>query len=295
MVLRPRKFLAVCVTSLALVSASMVSADSKPQITKPVYDASAREVDLFKGMEEGLIEVKLIQKNSKVGNLIVENKTKEALTVKLPEAFVGQQVLNQLGGGLGGGGGGLGGGGQGAGGGGGQATGGGAGGGGGGGLGGGLGGGGGGLGGGGGGFFSVPAERVVRLPVRSVCLEYGKHEPSSRMEYRVTPVESFSKDPTLKEVLGFVSEGKASENVAQAAAWHLSNGMSWSELAALKQGRLGGVPQPPQFTAREIMAAQELVAAGKQRAVDKIEAAKKNPATPKESNPTSTLNSRASR
>lgn len=294
MLLRSRKFVAVCLTSLALVSASLIAADSKPHITKPSYDASARQVDLFKGMEEGLIEVRLIQRTSKVGNLVVENKTKEPITVKLPEAFVGQQILNQLGGGLGGGmmgggmGGGAGGGGQG------QATGGGAG-------GGGMGGGGlggGGLGGGGmggGGFFSIPAERVVRLPVRSVCLEYGKHEPNTRMEYRVTPVESFSKDPTLKEVLGFISEGRASENVAQAAAWHLSNGMSWGELAAMKQKRLGGGPQPPQFTTREIMAAQELVAAGKQRAVDKAEAAKKNPA-PEQTTPKSSFsNTRASR
>lgn len=110
----------------------------------------------------------------------------------------------------------------------------------------------------------------------------------------MTPVESFSKDPTLKEVLGFVSEGKASENVAQAAAWHLSNGMSWGELAAMKQKRLGGGPQPPQFTTREIMAAQELVAAGKQRAVDKAEAAKKNP-SPEETTPKSSFNTRASR
>ena len=105
--------------------------------------------------------------------------------------------------------------------------------------------------------------------MKSVCLEYGKPEPNARMEYKVYPVESLSKDPVLKEMLGFVASGRASENVSQAAAWHLSNGMSWNELANIKQHRLGVAVQPPQFTTQEIMQAQNLVASSKQRAVDK--------------------------
>ncbi len=266
MLIHARKLLALSAVAVAMAAATVAQADSKPAITKPAFDPSARKVEMFKAMEEGLIDVKLIQKNSKVGNLLFENKTKEPLTVQLPEAFVGVHVLNQgLGGGGGGGqqGGGQGGGGQATGGGGGGQQGGG-------GLGGGQ------QGGGGGGFFSIPPERIVRLPMRSVCLEYGKPEPNSRMEYKVHPVESLSKDPVLKEMLGFVSSGRASENVAQAAAWHLANGMSWNELANMKQHRLGVAVQPPQFTTQEIMQAQALVATSKQRAVDKEEARTKS-------------------
>lgn len=283
MLFRARKFAAVTVAALSLAVVSVGHGDAKPAITKPGYDPSARKVEMFQAIKDGLIDVKLIQMNAKNGNLVIDNKGKEPLTIQLPDAFVGVNVLNQGGfggGGLGGGGlggGGLGGG-QGGQQGGGQTTGGGAGG----GLGGGLGGGGlggGGLGGGGagggGGFFSIPAEKRVRLPVRSVCLEYGKPEPNSKSPYQVREVESFSKDPVLKEMLGYVSAGRASENVAQAAGWHLSNGKSWAELAALKVDHIGAAPTM-MFTQQEISQAQLLIAASKQRAVDKEEARKKS-------------------
>ena len=268
MLVLTRKLFGLATLAVAMVG-TVAHADSKSAITKPAFDPSARKVEMFKAMEEGLIDVRLIQKTAKGGNLLFENKTKEPLTVQLPEAFVGVHVLNQgfgggqQGGGLGGGQQGGGGGGQAVGGGGGQ-------------QGGGLGGGGQQGGGGGGGFFSIPPERIVRVAMKSVCLEYGKPEPNPRMEYKVYPVESLSKDPVLKEMLGFVSAGRASENVAQAAAWHLSNGMSWNELANIKQHRLGVAVQPPQFTTQEIMQAQALVATSKQRAVEKEEARTKS-------------------
>lgn len=284
MLLRARNLAAVSVAALSITLASVGHGDGKPAMTKLSYDPAARKVDMFKAMEEGLIDVKLIQMNAKNGNLIIDNKAKEPLTIQLPDAFVGVHALNQGfgGGGLGGGGlggGGLGGGGLGGGGQGGQSTGGGAGGGlgggglGGGGLGGGgLGGGGGGM---GGGFFSLPPEKRARLPVRSVCLEYGKPEPNSKMPYNIREVESVSKDPVLKEMLSYVSAGRASENIAQAAAWNLANGKTWQELAAMKIDHIGAPPSP-MFTGHELMQAQALVAASKQRAVDKAEEKKKS-------------------
>jgi hypothetical protein len=254
-----------CVTllALALLAAGTAQAANKGQITKPKLDPNAPVVELFKGMEDGTFGVKLLQKNSKTGNLLIENLTKETITVDMPESFVGVHVLNQ--GGLGGGGQ------QGGGGGGGQSSGGGA-------QGGGQQGGGGG-GGGGGGFFSIPPEKVVRLSVTSVCLEYGKPEPSVRMEYRIHPVESVSKDPILKELLNLVATGRINTNVAQAAAWNIANGKSWRELSQMKFNRLAR-PDTPQFSYAELSYAQQLVAAAKQRAVDKAEKNGKKPAEP---------------
>ncbi len=290
MLFRTRIHAAVAIAALAIAGGNVGHGDSKPAITKPGYDPSARKVELFKAIEEGLVDVKLIQMNAKNGNLIIDNKGKEPLTIQLPEAFVGVHVLNQGfgGGGLGGGGlggGGLGGG-QGGQQGGAQTTGGGAGG----QQGGGLGGGGlggGGNAGGGGGFFSIPAEKRVRLPVRSVCLEYGKPEPNSKSPYNIREVETVSKDPVLKEMLGFVSSGRASENVAQAAAWHLANGKSWAELAAMKIDHVGAAATQ-MFSQYEISQAQMLVAASKQRAVDKEEARKKSGSPEKEIAPKTT-------
>nr|HPM81878.1 hypothetical protein [Candidatus Anammoximicrobium sp.] len=84
---------------------------------------AAKRVELFEAIKAGDIAVKLIPKDAKEANVLIENKAKQPLEIKLPEAFAGVPVLAQIGGGFGGGGfggGGLGGGGVGGGGGGGQ-------------------------------------------------------------------------------------------------------------------------------------------------------------------------------
>ena len=252
MTLRFRLPVLALLTGLFL--AGNADAAKKGAITKLSVDPKAPVVQLFDGMEKGQLETKLIQKNSKTGNLLVENLTDETITVEMPDAFVGVHVLNQGFGG-GGGGGGLGGGGGGQQGGGGQSTGGGGGGGrNGGGLGGGQ------QGGGGGGFFSIPAKKMVRLTVNSVCLEHGKPEPTSRMEYKIYPVSDATEDPVLHELLVAVARGQVNQRVAQAAAWHLANKMSWQELASLEFRRLAGLPPVPQFSRLELTYAQTAVA-----------------------------------
>lgn len=258
----------VALLALGLLAAGTAEAAKKGQITKPKLDPNAPVVELFKGMEDGQLSTKLLQKNSKTGNLLIENLTKETITVQMPDSFVGVHVLNQgFGGGLGGG---LGGGQQGGGG-GGQTAGGGAG--------GGQQGGGGAAAGGGGGFFSIPPEKIVRLSVTSVCLEYGKPEPSLRMEYRIHPVESVSTDPVLKELLNLVATGRVNTNVAQAAAWNIANGKSWRQLSQMKFNRLAR-PDTPQFSHAELAYAHQLVAAAKQRAADKAEKKDAKPEEP---------------
>lgn len=257
----------VALLTLGFLAVGTAEAAKKGQITKPKFDPNAPVVELFKGMEDGQLSTKLLQKNSKTGNLLIENLTKETITVQMPESFVGVHVLNQ-----GGFGGGLGGGGQQGGGGGGQSTGGGA-------QGGGAQGGGGAAAGGGGGFFSIPPEKVVRLPVTSVCLEHGKPEPSVRMEYKIHPVESVSTDPILKELLNLVATGRINTNVAQAAAWNIANGKSWQQLSQMKFNRLAR-PDTPQFSHAELAYAQQLVAAAKQRAADKAEKKDAKPEEP---------------
>lgn len=275
MLRRTRSLLLATVFGAVMSIAAVGHSDGKPAITKLSYDPRARSVDLFKAMEEGLIDVMLIQINARQGNLIIDNKVNEPLTIQMPEAFVGVNVLNQ--GGLNGPGlngfnggqqnnngqqqGGT------------QMTGGGA----------------GpangnnqqngfnGLGQGNGpgnNFFSIPPEKRVRLAVRSVCLEYGKLEPNSKSPYQIREVESVSKDPVLKEVLGTIALGRTSENVSQAAAWHVANQKSWAELAAMKVEHIGSLPIP-MFAQQEIAQAKKLVETAKQRATEKENARQK--------------------
>lgn len=281
---RPRLFRILAVTGLCLAVAGLQAnaAKRKPKrpITKPKFIPSAEKVELFAGMKKGQLAVKVIPRNAKGGKILVENKTSKPLTVQLPKAIVGVQVLKQVappggaggaGGGLGGGlgGGGYGGGNGGYGGGmmgGSQPFGGGMG------MMGGMGMGGMGMGGMGmggmgmggmgmgGGFFSVPPERVVSVPYHSVCLAHGKPEPSPKATYRLMKVEDYTKDKTLQELITLVGTRRINQKVAQAAAWHLTDKMSWRQLAMKRVEQLGGLPPVPYFARGHIYGAQSLVA-----------------------------------
>lgn len=250
-----------------------ISADSNKQTQKKVVpavklDESLEHIDVFEGIEKGVLEVRMIPKDALGGNMLIENKGDKPLNVDFPAAFIGKQVLKQFGGagGFGGQQGGFGGGQQGGFGGGGQTQGGGFG-----GQQGGFGGGGqqGGLG-GGGGFFSVPTDKVVRVPYRSVCLEHGKPDPSPGMTYRIGKLEEFSNDPVLEETLKLVASGRIDPQAGQAVAWHLANKMSWDELAAKSIPHIGR-PATPYFSAETLARARNIHLAAVARAKEREE------------------------
>ena len=251
-------------TSSFSEAGSKPSEARKPVITKPKFDPSAERVEFFKGMEDGQLETRFVPKDASGGFLLVTNTTGEPVTVDLPDAFVAVQVLKQMGG-MGMGGGGMGGGGMGGGqqgGGGNQNAGGGMGGG---GMGGGgMGGGGmGGMGGGGqqggGGFFSIPPERTVRVPYVSACLNHGKPDPSARLEYKLVPVDKYTDDKVLAELIRMVGTGKVNQHSAQAAIWTRTDNMSWEALAAKNVRGILSVQY--YFNAQTIQEGQLLMAA----------------------------------
>lgn len=261
-----------------IASAASKTANKKP-ITNPKFNPNAEEVELFAAIEAGQVEAKLIPKNALGGTVFIENKTDKPLNVKVPEAVIAAPIHAQMGGmGMGGGMGGMGGGmgGMGGmGGGGGQMMGGGMGGGMG-GMGGGMGGMGGGMGGmggmGGGGFFSVPPERIVAVKFNSVCLQHGRPEPTAASKYRLHPVSRVSKDPVLYELLSTVGTGRVDGQAAQAAAWSISDKMSWQQLANKSVEHLGGgQPPTPYFTQEQILAGQMLLAQATERSVTRKE------------------------
>ena len=199
-------------------------------------------VDLFDAMKSGDVEVKYIAKNSREGQLLVENNTGLPLTVKLPDAFVALPVLAQAaaaGGGnrnrsggnnnqnqsVGGGGG--------------------------------LGGGGNRGGVGGGGAFNIAAEKAAEFNVDTVCLEHGKKEPNAHVPYEVRPIETFTSDANVQELCKMVGAGNIDQRAAQAAAWHLANHMTWEQLIGKKIHHLLGGDEA-YFTEAEIRTAMQL-------------------------------------
>ena len=214
--------------AMAWLGGTITVAGEEPDVQAIATPAGT---ELFTAMESGDIEVRLVPRDATRATLVIENKTDRPLHLRLPEAFAGVPVLAQFGGGGIGGRGGGGRGGFGGGGGGGQQQAfGGGGGGGGGGFGGGGGRGGGGFG-GGGGFFSVAPESMRKLKVATVCLEHGKKDPHPRTPYEIRPLSDVTEDSQVAEVVKMLGRGEIDQVSAQAATWHLTDGLTWDRLA----------------------------------------------------------------
>jgi len=241
---------------LMLASLATGSDAGKPAIPAQKAIDGLPVVPLFELLKVEQVDARLVHKDESSGNLFVDNKFKKSINVQMPEVFVGVHVLNQgffdnqnqniQGGGQSQGG---------------QTT-------------------------GGGasnssqngpGIFSVPPGKVVRIPVKTVCLEHGRPTPASRMEYRIFPVERYSKDPALFELLTAVANGKYSQKVAQAAVWHMASGKSWKQLAAMKFRRSGGLPDRPEFTRNQLVSARKLAEKSQILAEKKIQSKDSSP------------------
>lgn len=258
-------FLGLLALSLTAMVAHARDAGTPKQ---PANRPTAEVHDVLDAETAGLVAVKFIPNDSRSAQILVTNKSNKPLTLKMPAAYAGVPVLRQMGGmggmggmpgGMGGGMGGMGGG-QAMGGGGMGGMGGGMG-----GMGGGMGGMGGGMGGMPGGAFSVPPEKTKIMRITTVCLEHGKKEPSSRMAYKLVALETFSTDPKLQSLLEALGRGELSQKVAQAATWHVANGLTWEELSAKKIDRLGR-PDDAWFTQNELLMAHRSVAVVSERA-----------------------------
>jgi hypothetical protein len=270
----------VVLCCLSLVAATQLVGAGKAPIKNLTFDPTAEKAEMFTAVESGILSVRVVAHNPEGGKMYFKNLSGKPLTVILPEAVTIVHVLKQFGGGgMGGfGGGGMGGGQQGGFG-GGQSGGGGFGGGGmgGGGFGGGGMGGGGFGGGGGAGFFSIPPDRVAQVPYHSVCLNHGKQDPSPAMTYVAVPIEKYTDNKILQETIRMIGTGRLDYSVAQAAAWHITDNMSWEELGNLRANEIEGIESyaDPVFSTDQLQSAQQLVVEAAKR-ID--ERAKNEPA-----------------
>ena len=222
---------------------------------EPVDESQA--VELFQAMEEGLVEVKLVPKNSLESSLSVTNKTNRPIVVDMPSAFAGVPVLAQPPmGGFGGGG-----------------------------FGGGP--GGGGFGGGafggddmggrrGGGVFSIAPNKTHKEAVRTVCLEHGKKEPRSTVKYTIVPIDSYTDNKTTQVLCEMLGDKDLDQNAVQVAVWSAENGMTMEELAAKTRQTARNNPVESYFKPGELQLGAELLAQanGRAKVVEEVEKAK---------------------
>lgn len=109
------------------------------------------------------------------------------------------------------------------------------------------------------GIFSVASQQTVQVPLTTVCLAHGLPQPRPRLRYELVKIEDYSKDPLLHETLKAFVAGAVDVETAQAAAWHLTDNMSWGELKAKLSDQLGAVEPTPFFDESKVNAAAELI------------------------------------
>lgn len=238
----------VCLSTTTWLLAAAAQAEDKSQ--------PGERVELFAAMEAKQVAVKLIPKNAEQATVVIHNRTDKPLSIQLPEAFAGLPVLaqNQNAGGANpnrnvGGGGGNNNANQG--------------------FGGGMGGMGMGMGGMGmGGFFNVGPDRVGKIKVQTVCLEHGKEDPNPRVPYELRPITSFTQKAELIEMCKMLGRGEIDQVSAQAAAWHLSDGLTWDQLAQkVKIRHLNGQTEM-YFSSSQLQQAMQAVRAASERTRD---------------------------
>lgn len=234
--------------SASLSLAVILPAAIRQPIRKPTLDPALPVVELFAAIDAGTIEATVVAKNSHESNLFVTNKGPKGVSVQIPETVGAVHVLKQIvpGGNVGqpfGQGNANAGNGQG------QP-----------------------VGGGpagaqknglnavnnlpGGTIFSIPSEKSIQVPLKTLCLAYGQPDPQPRMTYKLVPIAEVAPDAGVRNVIGQFVAGDLSEKSAQAATWHLANGISWKALSAERVGRVGGVAGQPMFSSKELKAAQ---------------------------------------
>lgn len=263
------------ITCLCLILTALALAANSRPIKKPTYDPKADVVELFDGIDDGSLDVSMIANNDLSVNVFFTNKTDRPLTVKLPHAVAAVQVLKQQQGLVGQPGAGNGrGSGQGNGG---QSQ----------GVGFGFGQQGRGTGQGNGfnngqqggnnpfqgqAFFSIPAEKVVMLSEKGLCLNHDRPNPKPRLAYQIVPLDTVNDSPVLIEVIRSHTSGSVATPVAQAAAWHVANGLTWRDLETKMIDHLGR-PDSPYFTRSQVDAARKVI----EQAEERVAARKSSP------------------
>ncbi len=243
-------------TAACAVALACLTAAKNAPIRKLTLDPDARIVELFDGLDENVFAARVSAKNEFVSNVFLTNTTDEPLTVAIPKAIAAVHVLKQFqqpnnnanpfdgqnnGNGQGSG----------------QAVGGQA-----------NGFGNNGFPGGnnaqgnqqfpGNNFFSIPPEKTVQFQLKTVCLDHGKPTPRRTMKYVLRRLPEVTANPALQQLLEDFKPGKTDQKALQAAAWHLSNGLSWKSLTAKREVRLA-LPSKPYFTREQLANAKQMV------------------------------------
>ena len=79
--------------------------------------------------------------------------------------------------------------------------------------------------------LAISPNQTIDVAVPSVCLNFGLPTPTARNVFSLKDVESYSPDARVRRALKSLATLGTSQTVAQAAMWHVCNGMSFDQIA----------------------------------------------------------------
>jgi hypothetical protein len=109
-----------------------------------------------------------------------------------------------------------------------------------------------------GGIFNIPAGKAIKIKAEAVCLEFGKPSPDARMKYELKPLDSVCDKPELAAVLTSLGQEQIDQRTAQAAAWHLTDDLSFDKLVGLLRREVGATKEY-QFTRDQVASARDFL------------------------------------
>ena len=122
--------------------------------------------------------------------------------------------------------------------------------------------------GGGGGAFNIPPGKVGKVGVKTVCLEHGKKDPKSYIDYKIQPLSKLNNDPKIAEMMTMLANDEVAQPVAQAAAWNVTDDKSWQELSMMNRVESMNGYFERFFTRNQLLFAQQVVTVAEQRAIE---------------------------
>jgi len=78
---------------------------------------------------------------------------------------------------------------------------------------------------------NLAPKRGCQLRLRAVCLDFPKSPPGPRIPYEIKPLTEVTRKSGVYELCAMLGRSDVRQPAVQAAAWHLTNNMSWEELA----------------------------------------------------------------
>jgi hypothetical protein len=107
-------------------------------------------------------------------------------------------------------------------------------------------------------LFCIPPEKTGQLRLASVCLDHGHPDPKPTIAYELRPIEEIASQAEVQELCRMLGRGEVTQGVAQAAAWHLANDLTWKKLARQRAPGFAGLGKPL-FSSRDLADARSAV------------------------------------